>query len=378
MNSRPRGIVIVTTSYPIANDGSEAAGAFVEDVAMELAKCVPVAVVAPGREGSIERISDGLLIVRYPAPLKPLSTLKLWNPVDMVRALGVLFAGHAATRTAAKLMPARRIIALWALPSGHWARSVSRTIGIPYDVWTLGSDIWTLGRIPVIRNWLQGVLVDADRCFSDGLALAQDTQRLSKRQVEFLPSTRRTSRSRTSSLRVGPPFKLIFLGRWHPNKGVDILLDALSLLEPSDWSLIASCDIYGGGPMEALVRQRARSLAQAGHPVRVGGYLNRAEAEVAILAADWLVIPSRIESIPVVYSDAIKLGCPVITTPVGDLAELVGGHLPTGVVAKEVSPLALRDALRKALHCAPADFSTAMSQAKQRFSLTAIAQTLAA
>ena len=58
-------------------------------------------------------------------------------------------------------------------------------------------------------------------------------------------------------------------------------------------------------------------------------------------AADFLVIPSRIESIPVVFSDAIQSGTPVISTPVGDLPQLIKNN-HCGVVADEISPHAFR------------------------------------
>ena len=40
-------------------------------------------------------------------------------------------------------------------------------------------------------------------------------------------------------------------------------------------------------------------------------------------ACDWLVIPSRIESIPLVFVDALHMGIPVVAAAVGDLDLLV-------------------------------------------------------
>src|SRR5690606_36196482 len=47
--TQPPALVIVTSSFPISGDGSEAAGTFVADLAEELAKHVPIRIVAPGR-----------------------------------------------------------------------------------------------------------------------------------------------------------------------------------------------------------------------------------------------------------------------------------------------------------------------------------------
>jgi glycosyltransferase involved in cell wall biosynthesis len=67
-------------------------------------------------------------------------------------------------------------------------------------------------------------------------------------------------------------------------------------------------------------------LRALGHPVNVGGYLDTAEATELIAWSDYLMLPSRVESIPVIFSDAAQLGRPLVATPVGDLPRLFGQH----------------------------------------------------
>lgn len=366
--SEPRALVLITTSYPIQGDGSEAAGSFVSDLAEELARYILVRVVAPGLRTSRETWAQGVEVFRFAAPDKPLSTLKPWNPADMLAIRGVLVAGEAATRQAVQAGPTAHILALWALPSGYWARRVSRTSGVPYSVWTLGSDIWTLGRIPLVRTYLRRVLRDAKACYSDGLKLADDTRLIGGRDVQFLPSTRRFGCVRGSPLRSAPPYRLLFVGRWHPNKGVDLLIEALQRLGDDEWRRIETVEICGGGPLESLVRGGAEALRAAGRPVELRGYLDKASAEGAMLRADWLLIPSRIESIPVVYSDAMKMRLPVIAMPVGDLPGLVAGN-GTGHVASTVSAEEFSRALMRALHDAPSRFGHELSSMEARFDL---------
>ena len=171
-------IVLVTTSFPIHGDGSEAAGSFVSDLTEELARREPVRVVAPGATSAREQWSVGVEVFRFAAPERPLSTLKPWNPADLMAIHQVLRAGLDATRDAARAGATAHILALWALPSGYGARRAARESGVPYSVWTLGSDIWTLGRIPLVRGYLRGVLREARTCYSDGLRLAVDTRRI--------------------------------------------------------------------------------------------------------------------------------------------------------------------------------------------------------
>lgn len=363
-------LVLITTSFPISGDGSESAGSFVSDLAEELAKHVFVRVVAPGRVTQREAWCNGVEVFRYAAPERPLSTLKPWQLVDLTQ---VLREGERATRAALAAGPAAHILALWALPSGEWARRASLATGVTYSVWTLGSDIWTLGRIPLVRNMLRRVLQQAKACYSDGLKLAEDTRNISGREVTFLPSTRRISSQGARPPAAVSPYRLLFLGRWHPNKGVDLLLDALNLLNESDWTRITCVEIQGGGPLHDLVHARVTALRASGRPVKVGGFLAKSEAEAAIARADWALIPSRIESIPVVFSDAMKMGRPVIAMPVGDLPQLVGQQ-GCGVQADAVTAVAFYQALRHALGIQIDNFSANVTTQAMRFDLSSSAR----
>lgn len=369
-------LVIVTSSFPIQGDGSEAAGAFVADFAEELAKHIPVRVVAPGYADGRETWSKDIEIFRFAAPTKPLSTLQPWRPADSMQILRVLRSGANATHRAAADGAVAHIFALWALPCGAWARSAARKHGIEYSVWTLGSDIWSLGRIPLVRTHLRRILRSAHFCYSDGMKLADDTRRIAGRAVEFLPSTRRTVRTRETPPRSAPPYRMLFLGRWHPNKGVDLLLEALGQLTDDDWKRLDRIEICGGGPLEPLVHERVDKLRAAGRPIERHGYLDKKGAEDAILRADYVLIPSRIESIPVVFSDAMKLGTPVIAMPVGDLPALLAQDGGCGILAADLDASAYCAALRSAFSTSAQVFDGAVRRQATRLDLAAIARRL--
>lgn len=348
-----RCLILVTTSFPIRGDGSEAAGSFVADLVAVLARHIRVRVVAPGPCASREQWPNGVEVFRFAAPSRPLSTLKPWHFGDMWWLIRVLRGGQTATRAAvAGVGMQGSILALWGLPCGEWARRVAKKCGMDYSVWVLGSDVWTLGRIPVLRQMLARVIRDAAHAYADGYQLVADTNNISEVPVAFLPSTREIDLVDLPPVRPVGPFRLLFLGRWHPNKGIDLLLDALAELSDEDWSRIEILEIQGGGPLQSTVQARVAALHGHNRPVKIGSFLAKPEAEAAIARSDWVLIPSRIESIPVVFSDAIKLGRPVIATPVGDLPRLLAEHscgvLSTGVDAKSFA-VALRLALRKNL-----------------------------
>jgi len=222
---------------------------------------------------------------------------------------------------------------------------------------------------------LRRVIRKAEQAYADGYLLAEEARQISDTLVNFLPSTRAIGADiPPSPPRPFAPYRLLFLGRWHSNKGVDLLLDALGLLSDEDWQRIECIEIQGGGPLEGLVRSRVEALQAAGHPVVLGGFLPKDQAEAAITRADWLLIPSRIESIPVVFSDAMKLRRPVISMPVGDLPRLID-EFQCGVVATTVSAEGYSQALSMALTLSSARFVPS-GRAAMTFDLPAIAKIL--
>ena len=366
-------LVLVTTSFPIESDGSEAAGSFVADLVAELAEHTRVRVVAPGKRSLKEAWSERVEIYRYAAPSRPLSTLKPWRPGDLRWIARVLNEGAAATRVAA--IGANHLFALWGLPCGEWARRAARANGIGYSAWMLGSDVWSLGRMPVLRGMLARVIRQSSHAYADGYRLAEDAQRIAGVPVAFLPSTRRIDLVHPMPPREKPPYRVLFLGRWHPNKGVDLLLDALLQLDDADWRNVECIEIQGGGPLAPLVRERVAALQAAGRPVQAGQFLAKRDAEMAIARADWLVIPSRIESIPVVFSDAMKLGRPVLATPVGDLPRLIAEYR-CGLDCGGIDAVAFVRGLRRILQGHIAIEPSACSTAARLFSLPDIAECL--
>jgi len=363
------GIALITTSYPDNAPGTEAAGSFVEDFALELSNSLPVTVLAASREDAAENTTN-LTVRRFAVPRLPLSLIKPQKPSHWPAVLATLQSGHAALGRLIEDDRPDHILALWALPSGWWAESAGR--GVPFSTWALGSDIWSLGRIPLIRGKLRSVLRNAHHRFADGLGLCNDVERLCGKPCTFLPSTRRLPAARDLAVAAQAPYKLAFLGRWHPNKGIDLLMHALEALDDDDWGRIGEVRIFGGGPLGAQIRAAVETLSAAGRPVSVGGYLDKSEAAELIAWADYLLLPSRIESIPVVFSDALQLGTPVVTTPVGDLPRLHERY-DFGVLAGAASDTAYAEAIRQAIRQDASGFGNGVERARLDFDLATIA-----
>ena len=369
-------VLLVTTSYPESQSGSEAAGGFVEEFARQLAGHARVTVVAAAGGGSSIREEGPLQVRRFGVRRWPLSLLKPVNPLDWWPIWSTLRDGMRAVREVVEQDRPDYILALWALPSGHWARRMLRDFDVPYGIWALGSDIWSLGRVPVLRSYLRRVLADAEHRYADGLQLGSDVEKIGGASCDFLPSARRLSPQRQRDLASSPPYRLAFLGRWHPNKGVDLFLDALSQLTDDDWARISEVRVRGGGPLETEVREAVEQLRSQGRPVDLGGYLDADEAIELFTWTDYLVLPSRVESIPVIFSDAAQLGRPLVATPVGDLPRLFA-QSEFGVLAQAPTADAIAAALREALDTPASRFETQLEALARQFDIETVAQDFA-
>jgi glycosyltransferase involved in cell wall biosynthesis len=139
---------------------------------------------------------------------------------------------------------------------------------------------------------------------------------------------------------------VVGVGRLHRQKGWPTLLDAAARLRD------LGCDlrvvVVGEGPQEAELRAQIDRLGLAGTVVLAGPV---DQAGDVLAAADVVVVPSVWESGPLVLAEAMALGRPVVSTPVGFAPVLVedgatGRLVPIGdalALAAAVADL-LRDA----------------------------------
>lgn len=367
-------LLLISTSFPDMEDGSAAAGAFVRDFALALcAEGSTVEVVAPAHSHSMH-IEEKIHVHRFAVPKLPLSTLDPADPRDWTAIFSTLRRGMIKVQCVCEQTRPDHILAFWALPSGAWALRAGKKMGIPYSTWALGSDIWTLGKIPLLRRYLGNVMRNAKFRFADGYQLAADVEALAGKACAFLPSSRDFGGPSQRMPSQFPPYRLAFLGRWHPNKGIDLLIDALSYLDERAWANIQEVRIYGGGPFAPQVHRGVDALARSGRPVRLGGYLDLAGARELFDWTDYVLIPSRVESIPVVFSDAMQAQRPVIVTPVGDMPRLLA-TLNCGHLSPEVTAESMASAIRQTTQQPLGPFSPALASAALSFQVTASART---
>lgn len=120
--------------------------------------------------------------------------------------------------------------------------------------------------------------------------------------------------------------ELIYVGRLVGEKGVDILLNALSLLKIE--GVNPKLTIVGGGPEEAQLRVLASSLG-LDSTVRFAGVKRGEDLAQELNRHQILVVPSRYdEPFGIVALEGMACGCVVVGSRGGGLREAIG---PGGV-----------------------------------------------
>ena len=110
---------------------------------------------------------------------------------------------------------------------------------------------------------------------------------------------------------IKPIRTLLFLSRIHPVKGIEVLLEAFSLLRPKGWI----CKIAGMGSSayQQKLQEKCKTYALDQH-VQFIGALKGDSKRQAFLEADAFILPSYTESFGIAVAEAMSYGLPVITT----------------------------------------------------------------
>jgi len=156
---------------------------------------------------------------------------------------------------------------------------------------------------------------------------------------------------------------ILFVGRLEKVKGVDLLLDALKILNKGYKTFIV-----GNGAERKNLESLARNLGLHDSVVFTGA---RSDVKDFMCRSKIFVLPSRWEGIPLALLEAMGLGLPVIASKVGGSVEViqhgVDGLLvtpeDTGELSRLITETLADDILRERLGC------NAKVKIKERYSL---------
>ncbi len=132
--------------------------------------------------------------------------------------------------------------------------------------------------------------------------------------------------------------RLGWVGRLSHEKGADIFIEALAILDRSGYELEVS--IIGDGPARFPLQGRTTAFRS----VEVGWHGAVPNAARLFPAFDLFVLSSRTEGTPIVLLEAMAAGVPIVATAVGGVPDVTGRDGAALVHSED--PRALADAIR--------------------------------
>ncbi|MBE7699683.1 glycosyltransferase family 4 protein [Oerskovia sp. Sa1BUA8] len=143
----------------------------------------------------------------------------------------------------------------------------------------------------------------------------------------------------------GDTLHVVFVGRTIPDKGADVVVDAVRRLARPDVRLtvVGSAGFDAAAPLtphEKALRQRASGTPV---PPAFTGFLPRGEVREILRTADVVVVPSRwAEPFALTALEGMSAGAAVVASDVGGIPEAVGS---AGILVPPGDVVALADAL---------------------------------
>jgi glycosyltransferase involved in cell wall biosynthesis len=364
-------ICIVTQSYPL-HEG-EVHGNFLPDLADALRQeGHRVLILTPEMRGPapLPR-SEWVRTFAWRGGGKRLGEMKPYRPFDLLAILSLFRQGTSALIDLIRAEGVDFCLAPWAIPGGFLCLRARARTGVPYAVWSLGTDVNVYGRMPVLKTLVRRVLRDADLLFANSRGLVRAVAALTGRTPGFMPTNRLLPKADIPDLDLGSRQHLLFVGRLEPVKGADLLVQAVDRLVADGADL--DLHVLGDGSARKALEREVLAKGLQGR-IFFKGFADAATVAAYLKACDLLVISSRSEGLPVVFHEAMQAGTPVAATDVGDLGEVIRAY-GVGVLARSISPEGIAGAISEALAKGRAALSARADEAWRGFDIRASART---
>ncbi len=345
-------ICIITSSFPSRPDDIAQAPFLIDFIKGLKKRGHQVFVFTQDRTGEKEEFLKDVEVKWFPwiKSRKPLVQLNPFSPLDLFKILSLFHNGKRELCTFIRESKMEACLALWVLPSGYFANQAFRQAKIPYSIWSLGSDIYRYGKNPFLYPMMRRIIQEARGVFADGFDLSKRIEERFERKCFFLATTRTIEK-------MGPdkpekqqrlkkpegPYRFLFVGRIERVKGIDLLLQSMAYLKKE--ALSVHLTVVGKGGMEDWAKNFIKEKALEEHVSWMGNVPDETLASL-YESSDGVVIPSRSESIPLVFSEALRFNKELIVTDVGDMG-MLGRQYGVAWVIPPENITALKEAMRR-------------------------------
>lgn len=231
-------------------------------------------------------------------------------------------------------------------PDGFAAVEIGRRLGIPTLITACGSDVYTTPKTPGMRPYVERALEGATMIVAVSESLARGLRDLGVDPAKIRvipygidgsrfapdPAGRAAVRAR---LGLAETDRLVLsVGRLHPVKGHDLLIDAAARIPGVRFAIV------GEGAERANTEQRIRERGLEGRVTLVGAIPNE-ELAPWYSAADLFCLPSRAEGHPNVLIEALACGTPAVATAVGAVPGMIDPSCGLVIPKEDVNALTL-------------------------------------
>ena len=123
-----------------------------------------------------------------------------------------------------------------------------------------------------------------------------------------------------NQLGLEPGKYMLFLGRLVPEKRPDLLVEAFSNLQPSDWKLV----LAGGVSNTESFTSRLLNQVADNRNIIFAGELRGARLAEIVRGSGLFVLPSDVEGLPMAMLEAMREGIPIVASNIPPHQELIG------------------------------------------------------
>lgn len=284
-------IAIFTHNYPKNKSDRKDAGIFVHDFVSELRKEHKVYVFCPDYGNS-----------------QKFGNWSIYNPIHIINFFKNIFFGVKESLKFVKNNKIDYVLCAWAIPSGIYALFANMVYKIPYGVWFLGSDLNVYSRIPFLGTLISIISKYADNLFANSYSLTKIAS-MKYGKCLMLPASTKVNKTRVASSKLklnNQKVNILFVGRLEKIKGIDILLESFKKLDQK-----YNLTVIGDGTLKNELDKKNENIIFLGYKGLevISQYMKK---------SDFLIIPSRNESLPLVILEAANHKLPVLASDVGD------------------------------------------------------------
>ena len=306
---------IVTHNFPAGKHDRQNAGIFVYDLACAVKKLGnEVFVLCP--EVGIKKEENEIPVTWFPwaGSSRKMGSLNMLNPKDLLLFLNMAYSGIRVTNEFVKRNNIDFMVGMWSFPAGIFTFWGFLTKKIPYTLWSLGSDIHVYAKYPLIGPFMKLILRRARFLLADGLTLAREVEAFAGKGCQYIASATNFPALNKNIKKTGS-LKFIFLGRMEPVKGPDIMIKAALSLVECDFEM----HCIGEGSLLPILKKQVKDAHLDKKIIFHGNPNDKNKIYSMLISADWLIMPSRNDTIPLSFSEGMKAGIPVIAAQIGDI-----------------------------------------------------------